>query len=119
MPEQGKALGAAWRALGGAARAPFEADATQRKADYETAKAAWTAAGGAPVVRKSPKKSVTPKPKRPPSAYALFFKATKPTLSGDFGAASKEISKRWGAMSDAEKAKYTEEAAALKAKAAA
>lgn len=113
---QAKALGARWRALGDGERSAYAARAETLKAEYAAAKATWEAAHGpVPKVPRPSKARGAPRKPRRTTAYAVFFKDTKPTLASSlsFGAASKEISAKWAATGPAARAPYEARAAEL------
>ena len=113
---QAKALGARWRALGDGERSAYAARAESLKAEYAAAKATWEAAHGpVPKVPRPSKARGAPRKPRRTTAYAVFFKDTKPTLASSlsFGAASKEISAKWAATGPAARAPYEARAAEL------
>ena len=92
-------VGQRWKALGEDARAPFADEAARLKAEF---------------IQANP-----PKPKKPLSAYMLYF---KDQLSSDkiyseipFTERAKLTGQRWNALDENAKAPYAAEAARLKA----
>ena len=67
VPEQGKAIGAAWRAL--ADKSPYEAESLRLREAYAAEVKAYTETHGAPPPSKKALKQSQPKKKRAPSAY--------------------------------------------------
>ena len=113
---QAKALGARWRALGDGERSAYAARADTLKAEYAAAKATWEAAHGpVPKVPRPSKARGAPRKPRRTTAYAVFFKDTKPTLAATmpFGEASKLISAKWKATAPDAKGPYEARAAEI------
>ena len=67
VPEQGKAIGAAWRAL--ADKSPYEAESLRLREAYAAEVKAYTETHGSPPPSKKALKQSQPKKKRAPSAY--------------------------------------------------
>ena len=70
VPEQGKAIGAAWRALSESAKGPYEAESLRLREAYAAEVKAYTETHGTPPPSKKALKQSQPKKKRAPSAYA-------------------------------------------------
>ena len=69
VPEQGKQIGAAWRAL--ADKSPYEAESLRLREAYAAEVKAYTETHGTPPPSKKALKQSQPKKKRAPSAYVL------------------------------------------------
>lgn len=112
VPAQGKALGAAWRALDPSAKTPFEAEYARLRAAYTTAVTEYTEIHGHPPPSKG---KAPPKAKRAPSAYNLFMGEALKSEAGAPVDRMKAVSARWRAMEPHAKAPYEARAAQAKA----
>lgn len=104
--EEAKRLGAAWNALSPADRASFQTESRRKLAQWKSDTEAWVAEHG-PI----PAKLNVKYPRRR-TAYQVFFKDTRPTILGDFGTVSAEVSRRWKGMDESAKASFVTRAEA-------
>ena len=116
VPEQGKQIGAAWRALSESAKSPYEAESLRLREAYAAEVKAYTETHGAPPPSKKALKQSQPKKKRAPSAYVLFVSdVLKNETAPKQVDRMRAVAAKWGSMSDAEKAPYQRRAAEAKA----
>ena len=104
-----KRNGEKWAALDAATKATYTAEAAELNARYQRSKAAWEADFG-PV-----NEFVKPKLKRSQTGYQCYWAEIKPSFPADqkFGEQSAAVSRRWKALTDAEKAPYVARAERL------
>lgn len=108
----GKMVGERWRKLSDAEKAKYKgrsAPASSKKTRKASKKSAEEAEGSSRKEKKSKRKGT-----RKLSGYMKFAKEERsrvmeenPKMRGDIMAVGKELGKRWRALSDAEKAKYS------------
>ena len=114
VPEQGKQIGAAWRAL--ADKSPYEAESLRLREAYAAEVKAYTETHGSPPPSKKALKQSQPKKKRAPSAYVLFVSdVLKNETAPKQVDRMRAVAAKWGSMSDAEKAPYQRRAMEAKA----
>ena len=116
VPEQGKQIGAAWRALSESAKGPYEAESLRLREAYAAEVKAYTETHGSPPPSKKALKQSQPKKKRAPSAYVVFVSdVLKHETAPKQVDRMRAVAAKWGSMSDAEKAPYQRRAAEAKA----
>ena len=116
VPEQGKQIGAAWRALSETAKSPYEAESLRLREAYAAEVKAYTETHGSPPPSKKALKQSQPKKKRAPSAYVVFVSdVLKNETAPKQVDRMRAVAAKWGSMSDAEKEPYQRRAAEAKA----
>ena len=113
VPEQGKQIGAAWRALSESAKGPYEAESLRLREAYAAEVKAYTETHGSPPPRRRPSSSPSPRRSAP---LRLSSSSSSRRFQGETACGfqvdrMRAVAAKWGSMSDAEKAPYQRRAA--------